>query len=119
MSWQDQDLDDDYWHDAIHQSINRRAWLNLEPNTNGYRLVNAESDGIPGLIIDKYDDYLVFQCLTKGIDSRKEQILEQLQNLTARKYRHTTKFTDSGNFFQPSLVKFILLCSLHLPKVSK
>lgn len=81
MSWQDQDLDDDYWHDAIHQSINRRTWLNLEPNTNGYRLINAESDGIPGLIVDKYDDYLVFQCLTKGIDVRKDQILSQLQNL--------------------------------------
>ncbi len=81
MAWGDQELDDDYWQETIQQSVARRDWLNLEPNTTGYRLINAESDSIPGLIVDKYDDYLVFQCLTKGIDVRKNQIVHQLKNL--------------------------------------
>ena len=45
-------------------------------------MINGESDGIPGLIVDKYDRYLVFQCLTKVIDVRKQQIIEHLKALT-------------------------------------
>ena len=46
--------------------------------TTAHRLVNAEADGLPGLVVDRYGDYLVMQCLTLGIDRRKEAITEQL-----------------------------------------
>ncbi len=82
MTWEDRLLDDEFWEEAIAQSIGRRQWLDLEPETTGYRLINGESDGIPGLIVDKYDRYLVFQCLTKVIDVRKHQIIEHLKALT-------------------------------------
>ena len=82
MTWEDRLLDDEFWEEAIAQSIGRRQWLDLEPETTGYRLINGESDGIPGLIVDKYDRYLVFQCLTKVIDVRKQQIIEHLKALT-------------------------------------
>ena len=48
------------------------------PLTTAFRLVNAGADGIPGLIVDRYGDYLVMQCLTLGIDRRKEVLTEQL-----------------------------------------
>jgi 23S rRNA (cytosine1962-C5)-methyltransferase len=41
-------------------------------NTNAYRLIYAESDNIPGLIVDKYNDVLVMQCLTAGAEYWKE-----------------------------------------------
>jgi 23S rRNA (cytosine1962-C5)-methyltransferase len=53
----------------------------LEPETTAYRLINAEADGLPGLVVDKYSDYLVVQCLTLGIDQRKEQIAQLLVEL--------------------------------------
>ncbi|MFK7804083.1 MAG: class I SAM-dependent rRNA methyltransferase [Anaerolineae bacterium] len=81
MAWKEEPLDENYWNDRIHQSIARRNWLGLEPATNGYRLVNAESDGIPGLVVDRYDRWLVFQCLTKGVDVRRDQIIETLKNI--------------------------------------
>ena len=49
--------------------------------TTAFRLVNAEADGLPGLIVDRYDDYLVMQCLTLGIDRRKAAVTEQLAAL--------------------------------------
>ncbi len=49
--------------------------------TNCYRMVFAESDGLPALIIDKYGDYLVMQCLSLGIDIRKQMICECLVEL--------------------------------------
>jgi 23S rRNA G2069 N7-methylase RlmK/C1962 C5-methylase RlmI len=50
-------------------------------NPIGYRLINAENDFLPGLIVDRYSHYLVLQALTLGIDQRKQMIAEQLASL--------------------------------------
>jgi 23S rRNA (cytosine1962-C5)-methyltransferase len=47
-------------------------------STNAYRLIHAESDGIPGLIVDRYDDVLVLQSLTAGSEFWKETIADIL-----------------------------------------
>ena len=46
-----------------------------------YRLVHAEADGFPGLIIDRYDDVLVLQANTAGMDRLLPEISAALQNL--------------------------------------
>ena len=46
--------------------------------SNAYRLIHAESDGIPGLIVDRYDDVLVLQSLTAGSEFWKETIADLL-----------------------------------------
>lgn len=48
---------------------------------NCYRAVFAESDNLPALIVDKYGDYLVIQCLSLGIDLRKKLICDCLVKL--------------------------------------
>ncbi len=48
---------------------------------NCYRMVFAEADGLPALIVDKYGGYLVMQCLSLGIDMRKKMICECLVEL--------------------------------------
>jgi 23S rRNA (cytosine1962-C5)-methyltransferase len=48
---------------------------------NSYRVVFGEADGIPGLIVDKYADYLVVQILSLGIDQRKDWIVQALVDL--------------------------------------
>jgi 23S rRNA (cytosine1962-C5)-methyltransferase len=45
----------------------RRSLLDLA-QTNAYRLINGEGDGLPGLIVDQYDQYLVIQSGTLGMD---------------------------------------------------
>lgn len=51
----------------------------LPANTNGYRVVHAESDGIPGLIVDLYDDVAVFQIHTAGADHLRDEIIKGIQ----------------------------------------
>lgn len=50
---------------------------------NAFRLVFAEADNLPALIIDKYSDYFVMQCLSLGIDQRKQMIVKILVDLFA------------------------------------
>lgn len=50
----------------------------LPAHTNGYRLVHAEADGLPGLIVDRYDQALVFQIHTAGMDRLRNEIVEAL-----------------------------------------
>jgi len=59
-------------------AIGMRESLFNEKVTNCYRLVNSEGDNIPGLIIDKYDQVLVIQSATAGIDLLKQQIIDFL-----------------------------------------
>jgi 23S rRNA (cytosine1962-C5)-methyltransferase len=49
--------------------------------TTGYRLVHAEGDGLPGLIVDRFDDVLVLQLLTVGMKQREGLVLEALESL--------------------------------------
>ena len=55
--------------------------LPTAPPTTACRLINAEADGLPGLVVDRYGDYLVIQCLTLGIDRRKEMLVGLLAEL--------------------------------------
>jgi 23S rRNA (cytosine1962-C5)-methyltransferase len=51
------------------------------PNATSFRVVNAESDGLSGLIVDKYEDVLVVQTSSLGMDQRKGMILAALQGI--------------------------------------
>jgi 23S rRNA (cytosine1962-C5)-methyltransferase len=51
------------------------------PNATSFRVVNAESDFLSGLIVDKYEDVLVVQISSLGMDQRKAQIVAVLQKL--------------------------------------
>lgn len=55
----------------------RRAFFDLV-ETNAYRLIHSEGDGIPGLIVDVYNDVVVLQVTTLGIDRLKTVIVEHL-----------------------------------------
>jgi 23S rRNA (cytosine1962-C5)-methyltransferase len=52
--------------------------LGTSPDTTGYRVVHAEGDGVPGLIVDRFGDVLVVQILTLGMKDREAMILEAL-----------------------------------------
>ncbi|MBW1871713.1 MAG: class I SAM-dependent rRNA methyltransferase, partial [Deltaproteobacteria bacterium] len=82
LTWeQNESIDENFWRTKLEKSLSRRNALNLEPSTSAYRLVNAESDGLPGLVVDKYGDYIVIQAQTAGIDRLKEQLVRLLIEL--------------------------------------
>ncbi|MFA7256861.1 MAG: class I SAM-dependent methyltransferase, partial [Kiritimatiellales bacterium] len=59
----------------------RQTGASAPQNTNAVRLVASESDGLPGLIIDRYADFLVCQFLSAGSEHWKDTIIELLQEL--------------------------------------
>ncbi len=58
----------------------RRRYVERE-GTSAYRLINGENDLLPGLIVDKYADYLVVQFHTRGIERWKDDIIGALENI--------------------------------------
>lgn len=55
----------------------RRRYVE-NPDTNAFRLVNGESDLLPGLIVDRYGEYLVVQFHTRGMEHWKNEVIESL-----------------------------------------
>ena len=79
LTWkQGEEIDTRFWRSRLERAIAGRTALASSGDTTAYRLVNAESDGLPGLIVDRYGDYLVTQFLTLGIERCKSQIGELL-----------------------------------------
>lgn len=82
LSWQEQEaIDEAFWRSRLVRAMSGRHALDLEPATTAYRLVNAEADHLPGLVVDHYGDFLVMQCLTLAIDRRKEMLVALLADL--------------------------------------
>ncbi|HEX6289959.1 MAG TPA: class I SAM-dependent methyltransferase [Herpetosiphonaceae bacterium] len=75
---QDDAVDGELIRRRIAQAIEGRRALASDPATNAYRLVFSESDGLPGLIADRYGDYIVAQLLTVGAAMRAQPIVEAL-----------------------------------------
>ncbi len=71
-------IDEQFFRIRLHQAIALRQQLLTNPDTNALRLVNAESDGLPGLIVDKYGEFLVCQFLSTGIEYWKTTIIPLL-----------------------------------------
>ena len=67
---------------AIYNRINSKLF---NSSNNAIRLIHAESDGLPGLIVDQYNDWLVVQFLTAGVEKWKELIVENLAEITGLK----------------------------------
>lgn len=63
---------------AIEKAVELRSIFFGNDSTNAYRLVNAEGDGIPGLIVDRYDRTLVVQFTTLGMDLLREWVADAL-----------------------------------------
>jgi 23S rRNA (cytosine1962-C5)-methyltransferase len=74
-----QDLDLDFFKRRIAQAAEYRARRGVDPKL--CRVVWSESDGLPGVIVDRYVDYFVLQTLTLAMDMRKELIAQAIVDL--------------------------------------
>ena len=74
-----QDLDLDFFKRRITQAAEYRARRGIDPRL--CRVVWSESDGLPGLIIDRYGDCFVMQTLTLAMDMRRDSIADAITDL--------------------------------------
>lgn len=83
LSWnRDEAIDAEFFRRRLQRAIAGRADLRRDQvSTNAYRLVHAESDLLPGLIVDYYAGYLSVQILTLGIERWKEMLIRLLVEL--------------------------------------
>ncbi len=83
FSFQQVNPDFNFWKSKILQAYNLRLALGLasNENTNVYRLVNAEGDGMPGLIIDFYNGTAVMQMHSIGMFRIKEELANVLKEI--------------------------------------
>jgi 23S rRNA (cytosine1962-C5)-methyltransferase len=78
VSWGNTPAPSNFWKAALKTAIFGRELLEKDPRTNAYRLVFSESDGLPGLIVDRYGDFLVLQTLNPGMERLKASIAAYL-----------------------------------------
>lgn len=81
-SWnQDEIIDAAFFRRKIATALAGRTGLNLDKDSSGMRLIHAESDGLPGLIVDQYGDVLVMQIGSAGAERWREACADILQEL--------------------------------------
>ena len=73
-------INDDFFKQKIYLATLLGNKIIDASRTNAYRIINAESDGIPGLIVDRYSEFLVCQFLSAGAEFFKETLIEILDN---------------------------------------
>lgn len=74
-------VDDNWFRQKVATAVESRNYVLQSGKTNTCRLIFSEADYLPGLIVDKYADYLSVQILTSGIQNNIAVIIDELQQL--------------------------------------
>ncbi|QIN79443.1 methyltransferase [Rubrobacter marinus] len=78
---EDEETDEAWFRGRIERALAYRESLGID--ADAYRLVHSEADGLPGLVVDRYGDYLVLQIGSAAVERRLAWILPALGDLTA------------------------------------
>lgn len=83
------EIPDDAWWDAtLTRAVQlRREMLGLDRETDSYRVIHAEADGLPGIVVDKLGDVLSAEAFSLGMYQRADEILARLEPLVGTKHR--------------------------------
>ncbi len=76
-----QHIDRDFFLQKLSNAQARRDWFIAQGKLTGYRLIAGESDGLPGITIDKYDNFIVCQLLSAGADFHRYTLVDCLKEL--------------------------------------
>ncbi|HEX5634342.1 MAG TPA: class I SAM-dependent rRNA methyltransferase [Gemmatimonadales bacterium] len=75
----DRPVDAAWWRDRLAAALARREGI----DATAYRVVHAEGDGLPSLVVDRYDRWLVVQLLSAGLETMRDAIVGALAELLA------------------------------------
>jgi 23S rRNA (cytosine1962-C5)-methyltransferase len=96
-------IDDQWWEARLQTSIARRSGI-LDTKTTACRLINGESDGWPGLVLDQYGNSFVLKLYTVAWSSRMDLLLKLLdqtfhpENIVLRLSRNVQQFFAGQNY---------------------
>ena len=77
------EIDVAWWASRVDAALQRRASLAADPDTTAYRLIHGENDGLPGLVVDRYDSTLVAKVYTPAWLPNLRAVLTPLIERTA------------------------------------
>jgi 23S rRNA (cytosine1962-C5)-methyltransferase len=73
-------IDDTFWREQVGAAIERRAGLADDPDTNAYRVIHGENDGLPGLVVDRYAATLVVKVYSPAWFAHLRPVLVALRS---------------------------------------
>jgi 23S rRNA (cytosine1962-C5)-methyltransferase len=76
-------IDEHWWRERLSTAIDRRSALADDPDTTGFRCVHGENDGLPGLVVDRYDRTLVVKLYTPAWFPHLGVVVHVLRQLLA------------------------------------
>ena len=76
LTFDDEPITEQFWRERLAQAVRLRQ--RVVADTNAYRLIYGEADRLPGLVVDRYNDVLVMQTLSSGMDRRKDILADLL-----------------------------------------
>lgn len=76
----DTTLDHRWWRARLGAAVRRRDAIGAE--ANAYRLVHGEGDGVPSLVVDRYDRWLVVQLMSAGLEAFRDVVVATLLELS-------------------------------------
>lgn len=87
FSYQPTTAGSDFWHHKVAEAVAYRRNLGFfnQPGTTVFRLIHAEADGFPGLIVDFYNGVAVLQCHTVGMYRLRHTLAEALQSVLGKR----------------------------------
>ncbi|EMF07719.1 23S rRNA (cytosine(1962)-C(5))-methyltransferase RlmI [Serratia marcescens] len=77
---QDEDINIDFFIRRLQQAQSWRDWVAQRDGLDGYRLIAGESDGLPGITIDRFQNFLVLQLLSAGAEYQRPALISALQH---------------------------------------
>ncbi|QCT20793.1 23S rRNA (cytosine(1962)-C(5))-methyltransferase RlmI [Jejubacter calystegiae] len=77
----DEAVDIDFFIRRLQKAQQWRDWLAARDGLDSYRLIAGESDGLPGITIDRFGDFLVLQLLSAGAEYQRPALVSALQSL--------------------------------------
>ncbi len=83
LTFTEKTIEEDFWYNKIKAAYDYRKNMGIidSQETNTYRMIHAEGDGLPGLIVDFYNGTAILQTHSVGMYRNKEQIVEALKNV--------------------------------------
>ncbi|WEG12821.1 class I SAM-dependent rRNA methyltransferase [Pullulanibacillus sp. KACC 23026] len=94
-------IDQKFFLNKLREAINFRSSFYNSPDTNAFRVVNGEGDGLGGLTIDYFDGYYLINWYSKGIYHFRELIINALKELVSFKAIYQKKrFDVSGKYIE-------------------
>ena len=79
LTWRDEAIDAGFWRRRMEAALAHRERAGV--GTTAGRLVWSEADGLPGLVVDRYGEVLVVQCLTLGVMRARADVVAALQSV--------------------------------------